>query len=264
MVHNVLTKLTFNINKSNNIVEEVKDLFDNDLQVYSYIVFNKEKEYSIVFYVCDNDKYNTISCKNCLNNVLNALNTENKNKVLTFEQSSLENIVTMFKPYISKLAKQYSNKWLKLEYDDAFQTGMLILVKLYSQGYYLNKFIIARTFQNEILMQLRKFKNEPIMVSLDASFNNDNNDDDLLYNDIVSDISDIEERDKKENLCYINDVFNELKNIVIKKYGQRTFDKLYRDYSNGHTDIFSRKTMQSLKTYLNKMNINQHSFDKYL
>ena len=264
MVHNVLTKLTFNINKSNDIVKEVKELFENDLQVYSYIVFNKEKEYSIVFYVCDNDKYNTISCKNCLNNVLNALNTENKNKVLTFEQSSLENIVTMFKPYISKLAKQYSNKWLKLEYDDAFQTGMLILVKLYSQGYYLNKFIIARTFQNEILMQLRKFKNEPIMVSLDASFNNDNNDDDLLYNDIVSDISDIEERDKKENLCYINDVFNELKNIVIKKYGQRTFDKLYRDYSNGHTDIFSRKTMQSLKTYLNKMNINQHSFDKYL
>lgn len=264
MVHNVLTKLTFNINKSNNIVEEVKELFDNDLQVYSYIVFNKEKEYSIVFYVCDNDKYNTISCKNCLNNVLNALNTNNKSKVLTFEQSSLENIVTMFKPYISKLAKQYSNKWLKLEYEDAFQTGMLILTKLYSQGYYLNKFMIARAFQNEILMQLRKFKNEPIIVSLDASFNDDNNDDDLLYNDIVSDISDIEERERKENLCYINDVFNELKNIVIKKYGQRTFDKLYRDYSNGHTDIFSRKTMQSLKTYLNKININQHSFDKYL
>ena len=264
MVHNVLTKLTFNINKSNNIVEEVKELFDNDLQVYSYIVLNKEKEYSIVFYVCDNDKYNTISCKNCLNNVLNALNTENKNKVLTFEQSSLENIVTMFKPYISKLAKQYSNKWLKLEYEDAFQTGMLILAKLYSQGYYLNKFIIARTFQNEILMQLRKFKNEPIIVSLDASFNNDNNDDDLLYNDLVSDISDIEERERKENLCYTNDVFNDLKDIVIKKYGQRTFDKLYRDYSNGHTDTYSRHTMQSLKTYLEKMNINRHSFDKYL
>ena len=30
------------------------------------------------------------------------------------------------------------------------------------------------------------------------------------------------------------------------------------------TNNFNRKTMQTLKTYLEKMNINRHSFDKYL
>ena len=55
-----------------------------------------------------------------------------------------------------------------------------------------------------------------------------------------------------------------MKDIIVDKYGPRTFEKLYNDYSKKHTDNFSRKTMQTLKTYLEKMNINRHSFDKYL
>ena len=58
--------------------------------------------------------------------------------------------------------------------------------------------------------------------------------------------------------------YDEMKDIIVDKYGQRTFEKLYNDYSKKHTDNFSRKTMQSLKTYLEKMNIKRHSFDKYL
>ena len=55
-----------------------------------------------------------------------------------------------------------------------------------------------------------------------------------------------------------------MKDIIVDKYGPRTFDKLYNDYSKKHTDSFSRKRMQTLKTYLEKMNIKRHSFDKYL
>ena len=263
MVHNSLTKLTFNINKSDDVVSELNKIFNNDLTIYSYIVFNKGDTYNINIQICENDSCNTICCKDCLLKIRNVLN--NNDKVLIFEQPPLDIIVNMFKPYISKLSRKFSSQWLKLEYDDIFQTGMMSMVKLYKQGYYLNKFIIARSFQNDILLQLRHFRNEPIIVSIDTCFNNElSNDNELTYGDIIVDTKDLNEREDKENSEYVKSVFDEMKDIIVDKYGPRTFDKLYNDYSKKHTDNFSRKTMQTLKTYLEKMNINRHSFDKYL
>lgn len=262
MTHNVITKMTLNVNKQSDYNTTLKELFDNDDFIYSYIVFNKEDKYVINFYVSENEKYNTIKCRNVYVDIVNKIKTNN-DKIITFGQPDLELMLKMYYPYLVKLSKHHFNRWSsKFEYEDLLQIGFMTVVKLYRQNYYLNKYLIARSFQNEVLIELRKSKNAPPIVNLEDVFG-DARDGELKYIDVIADESPIAE-ETVSNSDYINKVFLDIKEIIVTKYGNRQFEQLLNDYANKRTTQDSRLMLRNVKKLLAKKEITIQTFNKYL
>ena len=54
-------------------------------------------------------------------------------------------------------------------------------------------------------------------------------------------------------------MFIEIKELLVNRFGERNFEKLYRDYTNGSTDTISRTMMQKVNVYLKDRNITYKS-----
>lgn len=262
MTHNVITKMTLNVNKQSDYNNILKEMFDTDDYIYSYIVFNKEDKYVVNFYISENEKYNRIKCRNVYKDIVDKIKNNSGDKILTFGQPDLELMLKMYYPYVVKLSKHHYSKWsTKFEYEDLLQIGFLTMIKLYKQGYYLNKYLIARSFQNEVYIELRKDKNAPIIVNLDDTFC-DAKDSELKYVDIIADTSPNCE-ELITNSDYTNKVFSDIKEIIVTRYGPRRFEQLLNDYGNKRTTQDTRLLLRNVKKLLASKQITIETFDKY-
>jgi hypothetical protein len=182
------------------------------------------------------------------------------NKVLKYEQPNLNIIFRVYNKFIMKIAKQQATMW-HLEYDDVYQICALSIVKLYNKNYFLNRYLVEKSCRNDILYSIRKNINKPIVESLDKFIKNDSTED-IRYCDIVEDESARQEFDTSVNNDAIYKMFNEVKDAIIARFGERKFDKLYRDYTNNHTDSISLTMMQKVKIYLKQRNITWKSLEE--
>ncbi len=265
MTYNTLTTLSFKLYKDNDLTTNqniIEDILNEVDYIYSYIIKSNIENNRVIliikFTISENIKHNTVKSISMCNKIIDLLiNDIEINKIIAFEQPTLNIVFQVYNRFIAKIAKQHSDIW-HLEYDDVYQICALSIVKLYNKNYFLNKYIIEKTCRNDVLCSIRKNINKPIIESLDQVIKNDNTEA-IRYCDVIEDEKSKYMYEEQINNDAINKMFLEIKQILINKFGERKFDKLFRDYSNGSTDTISRTMMQKVKIYLKKRNITYKS-----
>ena len=169
-------------------------------------------------------------------------------------------MLELYTPLIRTLAKRICTEWTELEYEDAVSICQLTMLKLYRKGYYLHKYLLEKSFKNEILMSLRKTRYAPEILSLDEIMYDSGEDNQITLIDMLEDTSltiEQEERDRQEQ---IHNAFMKMKDFIVDMIGERRFNQLYREYSNKTVSHSSAMTMQRIKNELKKLGIDKSIF----
>lgn len=267
MSYNILTTMKIKISINDDIKAILNEYLKNIKKIYSYVIYNIEKDeligWLIKINISEKDEFNTLYVINIINNIYNIITNNNlKKSIIGYEQPSLEIMLEAYEPFFKKLVDKQVKKWKNIEYDDAYQICMLTVLKLYRKKYYLHKTLLINSYNNEVLLTLRKRKNEPCTVSFDDVIITDEKPIRLV--DVIEDTNYNEEQKDIEHKEYIKKVFYDMKDILIDYMGERQFEQFYKEYANKRTTDWSRRKLTRVKNYLNKIGINKSSFDKYL
>ena len=271
MSKNILNKLIQRV-PANLTNEQIKEHLHSVLKeletIYSYLVYAKYKDnllhhWQVDYNISDQDEYNTLKASNVEKEVYDIILESKENKVanvIGYNQPPVDVIIKAFDPLIKKLALQQSRKWVKLEYDDCYQICLMTVLNLHRKNYYLHKTLLERSFNNEILMMLRKEKNAPDIVSLDTVIHDNGTDETISLGDTIPDQAAIERQEQEDEEEFIKLMFEQTKEMIIELIGPRQFDQLMRDYGNKHTTSWSRKKMQQMKEKFRQKGITWKSF----
>lgn len=232
-------------------VQQIHDMLDGVGKIYSFILYAKYNEsellegYDINYRICDVSKFNTIDIDDVVNLVVKFIKNPKGRFVVGYKQPSLDILIITFDNLIYKLALVQSLRWKRLEFDDLYQMCRLTLCNLYSKGYYIHKSLLAKSFENDVLMEIRKLQYEPNFVSLDDRV--ESPDDNLTVKDTIRDTyEETRQYDEDETLIQLC-IFEEVRKIVIDMIGQRGFDQLCREYRSKNTTSWSRKVMYDVR-----------------
>ena len=258
MRENIIDKIVnkISINDYPELEQKVEDTLINLDKIYSFIVYVRYDEqdtlcgWSIQYNVSQNDKYNTLLANDVKQQVLQIINDFKKQDevkyVIGYGQPSANLMLELYDPMICKLSKTLHDKWNKLLYDDICQDCRLIILQLHSKGYYINKRLVEKCLTNYVLQQIKK-ERDVSFISLDTPIKNEGEDKDMCLSDMVPDTcslyiqtdSDLEEAHQA--------IFNEIKQFIIDRYGERAFDQLYRSYANGTTYSYTQNLLWKIK-----------------
>ena len=242
----------------------VRELVYSNL--YSYFVGRKDDNIIIKVTTSSVEEYNTLNedeaVDNIINGVVDYITTLSKTKCVCFGQPPLDLIAELYQPMIQKMAHRINNQWKQFEYDDLVSMGNLIMVQLYKKGYYLNKWLIWTSLNNEVLVKCRKFKDRPIIVSIQDKTNSDIklDSEDLCYGDMLEDESYKEEAEKEDEQQLEQFIFEQVKDIIIEKIGPRQWDQLWRDYGKGHTTGKTIASMRRMRSYFEELGLTRQDF----
>ena len=272
MKDNVLTKvslsISFNLSDAE-IIEKVASMLPDTTLIYSYIVYSKFKEkvktgWLIECSLSQSAKYNTLDCDTSLSEIAKIIldNRHSPKYVIGYRQPSIELMLTLFSPLMHKLALEQCDKWNELEYEDALSMCKLVMLKLYSKGYYIHKFLLQRSFENYVLMELRHDRGKPQTLSFEHVMHSSDIDGTITLGDMLPDHDAELKAEKKEEDEVFRLIFDEVKAMIIEFIGERQFEQLLRDYGNKHTTPWSRKKMQQIKDKFKKLGITWKSFDR--
>lgn len=244
-----------------------------DEYIYSFIVTIKTDDdlkiitYQIKHMVADEQENNTIFVLDAVRIILNAIieyrDYRGKNRVIAYGQPPLELMIELYEPLIETLAKNVQNNWQQYELDDLKQMCRLSMCKLYNKGYYVHKSLLKKVFEREVLEEVRGLKKRGDVISLFTRIvTDDPNGEKLTIKDTLEDVDSTlmeEERLRLESELLI---FNELKDIIIDKIGQRKWDMIFRDYSRGHTTSTSQGIMREVKKFLQSEGYTRNLFNE--
>lgn len=241
--------------------------FGDNERIYSYIVYFTQNEdcdsYTVKYMISQSDCNNTIDTVDATAEILSIINKDKqeKKRIIGYRQASLDKLIELMQPLVRKLARTQQQRWQHLEYEDLCQMCNLAIVELYRKGYYIHKSLVEKTFNNMVLMELRHERDMPIIVPLEQAFNGTDDLEKLTIADIVVDPDD-ELRKEQEELEQNREwTFQEVKEIIIDLIGPRRFDRLFRDYSNGHTTGTTRLEMNRIKKHFAELGLTKKEFD---
>ena len=248
--------------------EEISNFIQNIIScnLYTFFVGRKDNRIVIKTTISSIEDFNTLnkneSIEHIVMSICDYIASLSQAKCICFGQPPIEILVQQYQPMIQKMARRLNANWKQFEYDDLVSVGTMIMVQLYKKGYYLNKSLIWTSFNNEILVQCRKFKYQPITVSIYDKVKSDVKIDseELRYGDMIEDESYINEKEQEDEQQLEKYIFEQVKEIVIDKIGQRQWDQLWRDYSKGHASVSSRASMRRLKGYFNELGLTRQDF----
>jgi RNA polymerase sigma factor (sigma-70 family) len=164
-------------------------------------------------------------------------------------------------PLVHSICRRFSGRGI--EYDDLYQMCMYTMIKLYRANYHLNTSLLKRSFNNEVLMHIRKNKNSPIVLSLDSSSYVNKDGEDIRIEDTVTDYSalydmyEVEEKDAKEK------ELDDKKSLVLDVISKRQYDQLVREYGNKITTNAGRHTVSRIKQKLKNKGITPELFFRH-
>lgn len=242
----------------------IHDLFIDMDNIYSYIIYtkfvnNKRTGWTIAITISEIDRFNTIKGCDIINNVVTTLlkTRESTDYVVGYEQPDVVIMDELFAPLMGKLSRITCSRWPQLEYADVYDVCRLTLLKLYRRGYYIHKTLLERSFNNEILMQLRSTRGKEDILSLDTLIcdDGDKNNSFPIIEIIVDKEAENDEKVKDELELY-RSIFEDVKSQIISMFGERQFDQLLRDYASKNTTNWSRRRMQTIKQKFEKLNLN--------
>lgn len=232
----------------------------NQLWLYSYFVNRGDVYYTISYRVSDDDDCNNILLSDALGVIVdNVIHDPGDKKVICFGQPTIDLMVKTYRPAIEKLALTELNRWSQyriFDFDDMCQIGYLCMCELYNKGYYLHYQLIKRTFQNRILEEMRRHQNDPSLSSLEDELRKTSNVDGerLTLADVIrSEEEDTGVEDAKE-------LFEAVKEYLIKIMGPRQFEQLFKAYSKESTSQSDRDLMSKVRTILKQRGYTRDNF----
>ena len=234
--------------------------------LYSYFVGRKKEDIFVKVVTSKILTYNTIPYNEAIETIFDAISdyilTLSNVNCICFKQPPLEMMIKLYQPMIQRMARRINESWRNFEYDDLVGMANYVIVKLYKKGYYLHKSLIWTSLNNEVLMQNRIYKSEPIVESLydNTKRNVKSDSEELTYADLMRDESYIEEEEKQDEQQLEMYIFEQVKEIIIEKIGVRQWDQLWRDYGRGHTTNSTQATMRRMRTYFKELGLTKQDF----
>jgi hypothetical protein len=225
--------------------------------IYSYLIYAEYENkvltgWTIQYVVSQDEQYNTLKLTDIVAQIAADIIKNNKSLkesyIIGYKQPPLEILCELFDPLMQKLAYTQHIKWPKLEQEDLLQMCRLTMCVLYSKGYYINRRLLEQSFYNAILMQSRKDKNMPIIVSLSEPIQAGvSGAEKTLIEDIVPDYNELyEEQDKEDDEEY-QQILEEERQVIIDMIGQRQYDQLIREYGNHCTTCRGQRQVARIK-----------------
>jgi hypothetical protein len=274
MADNVLMKLTTSIDADTN--KGVADMLEQSLEgidcIYSYIVYaeydDKDvKSYCVQCNISQTDRYNTLAIKDVIRDVTDIINnyeTMKHKKVIGYGQPDVALMLEAYDPLVNKLASIQNNKWDMYTYEDLCQICRLEILTLYRKGYYIHKRLVEKAFINRLLMNTRHERNKPLCLSFEDVFYKTSSSDSekLQVADTIPDTDLIEKEKEEEERIAESLIFEEVKAIIIDLLGPRRWDELLRCYGSNVTTATTRKNMQIIKNYFEKLGLSRKDFNK--
>lgn len=232
--------------------------------IYSYIVCKQYKNNSFIgwcvkYNISQTSAYNTFDHDTVILEVLKifADTAGERQKIVGYHQPDITLMLKLYDPIVRRLATEQSNKWNKIEYDDAYSMCQLCMFELYQKGYYIHKHLLRKAFNNKILMNLRHVKNEPFIASFEDLVVQD---EDMSYGDTLEDKEAQYKQEDEEEREELLRMFGKVKAFCIEILGERQFEQLFNEYANKRTTAWSRKKMQDLKKMFAMRGITPKSF----
>lgn len=174
-------------------------------------------------------------------------------KKVNYVMPNLETYLDVFRPnlqsMVNKAYKNYSN--LIPNKDDLMSTLMFTVTKLHNKGYYLHNNLIYRAFINELNMEIRHTKYENV-VSIEENVNCD--DENIHLGDLLVDEEETNNAYAQYHYTeeeYWEDVFNMIKEDMLKHMSQLSFDRILMQLK---TKTVDHETSLVLKKYRDKYN----------
>lgn len=239
------------------IQEEILSKISSLDKIYSYLLHYKGDVAMLRINTADVDKYNTYNKYQVVNHILNNI----KEKKDSYLQPDVSIMLEMFDPFVYKLAVEQHEKWNRYDIDDLVQMCRLTILNLYNAGYYINSFIVRKSFINEIYMQLRRERRDASgdAMSLDATVPDTV---DAKLADIIVDEKYSENiRDNEDSDAKLA-VFKEVKELIISMLGERAYRQLLFDYANKTSNQFSAILVRDIKREFQKRGYTKSYFIK--
>ena len=276
MKENVLSKLCQEISfdcTDEEVSKEISDIADVIGCVYSYLIYAKYKEgelthWLVEYLVSQTKEYNTIDLRKTGYQIAKAIIVSRKDPemryVIGYRQPPEELMITLYEPLIDKLSCQQMRRWSQFDYEDLCQICRYVIIKLYRSGYYVHKRLIEKSFNNEVLMEIRPDKYKPIIVNIEDTLNSNLGEDadKLTIADMIPDLDDLHEKEDQLNKDSDALIFAELKDIIIDLIGPRRYDQLLMEYGTGNTTSSGRNLVVRIKRHLEEMGITRRDFNK--
>ena len=270
MKENILQKLSVAIDANEDeqsIKEHLSELLCDIDEVYSYLVYaeyanNKLKDFVVEMMVSHTAYFNTLKHNDVIQSIcaiiLNTVGESVQKYVVGYKQPPLDKLIVAYEPLVHSLARQQHTYWRQLEYEDLCQICRMVICTLYNAGYYIHKNLVQRAFANEVLMHIRKYKRQPVLVSLDDRIHNES--ENMTLKDVIPDIQQDNQRQDEEDEEVFKQALIEQRDLVIDMIGQRQYDRLLTEYGTKTTSAWGTKTTHRLRQKLKQEGITSHSF----
>ena len=253
-----------------NILQQLNIALQEMPKIYSYLVYANYKDSALVswtikYSINETSQYNTLTNTTVIAEIYDTLLRDKKTtkRIVGYKQPSFDIMLELYTPLIRTLAKRACSEWTTLEYEDAVSICQLTMLKLYRKGYYLHKYLLEKSFKNEILMSLRKTRYAPEMLSLDEIMYDSGDDNQITLIDMLEDTSVTIEQEEREYQEQIHSMFMKMKEFIVDIIGERRFDQLYREYSNKTVSYASAMTMQRIQNKLKKLGIDKSTLEAF-
>lgn len=251
----------------NIILKELSTVMDEIKYIYSFTVRVDRQngvKYNVRYAISEEVKYNTLYKDDVVNGIIEAIERDkitNGKYIIGYGQPSLDLMVELYDPLVCSLATKQRQRWQMFEYDDLCQICRLTLVTLYNKGYYIHKRLLEKAFDNAVLQELRQSFNDFDVLSIETTMDENEDLEKLSIKDMLRDV-DAEIKAQEQDTHEINSAtFNEVKGIVVDLIGERQFEQLFRDYANGHTTTWSRRKLQTIKTFFELQGLTRQKFN---
>lgn len=268
MAYNALTRVTITAPDATSMEQSLRPLLDKYTYAYMFIVYYKNNTYKAVISISSVDTNNTYGLASFIWSITcniakhEALSDDNKNKerIVYFVQPPLNITLVSYDPLCRKLAYTMSKRWSCFTYDDLLQDCRLCICDLYNRGYYVNNWLIQRTFVNKCLQWIRKHKASFSDVSMNTVINTYKNENTITYNDVLEDKQTSETFDNIETDSLKQYMYQCIKDFIVENIGQRGYEQLLRDYGNKTTTNWSRLTVRDIKRKMKRQGITKNTF----
>ena len=234
-------------------------------RIYSYILYSLGTEecpqgWKLSIMSSSINEYNTFDESELLKYVISNIEHPKNSPIIGFKQPPLEILVEVLEPLIASFAQKENMKWKQLEYDDLYQECYLCLCNLYNKGYFINKRLLWRTFDNKIMEIMRQHANDPVIVSTNEVISED---DEVCTIEMILRDTDAEyaEIDKTANEMTKN-VYQDVCKLIKEVLGERRGDQLIKSYTTRNTDSYSTSVMLKIRRDLEKLGITRRTFNK--
>lgn len=264
MAYNALTRVTVTASDATSMEQSLRPLLDKYTYAYMFIVYYKNNTYKAVISISSIDKNNTYGMASFVwsitSNIAKHSDSKSQDRIVCFVQPPLTVTLDSYDPLCRKLAYNMSKRWSCFTYDDLLQDCRLCICDLYKRGYYVNNWLIQRTFVNKCLQWIRKHKQSLNDISINTFISTCKNEGTITYNDVLEDKRTSDTFDNIETDSLKHYMYQCIKDFIIQNIGQRGYEQLLRDYGNKTTTNWSRLTVRDIKRKMQRQGITKNTF----